>query len=122
MTRKQGKLGRAIERITARSLEALQEYDWPGNVRELENVIERALVLSTGPVLDEATILASTRRPAGGRATGDTLEAVEREHIHRTLEESHWKINGAGNAAERLGLHPSTLRARLHKLGIRRPG
>jgi transcriptional regulator with GAF, ATPase, and Fis domain len=121
VSRKQAKLGRAIERITPRTLAALEGYDWPGNVRELENVIERALVLSTGPVLDEGTILASTRRVAQVGGTNDTLKAAERAHLLRVLEDSRWKINGEGNAAERLGLHPSTLRLRMQKLGIRRP-
>ena len=121
VSRKQAKLERSIERITPRSLAALEAYDWPGNVRELENVIERALVLSAGPVLDEETILASTRRASGIVGATDTLEAAERAHLLRVLEESRWKINGRGNAAERLGLHPSTLRLRMQKLGIRRP-
>jgi transcriptional regulator with GAF, ATPase, and Fis domain len=121
VSRKQARLGRSIERIAPRSLAALEAYDWPGNVRELENVIERALVLSAGPVLDEETILSSTRRAAAAPDGGDTLRGAERAHVLRVLEESRWKINGAGNAADRLGLHPSTLRLRMQKLGIRRP-
>jgi transcriptional regulator with GAF, ATPase, and Fis domain len=121
VARKQATLGRVIKRITPRAMTALEAYDWPGNVRELENVIERALVLSSGPVLDEGTIVASTRRGTEIAGAGDTLEAAERAHLLRVLEESRWRINGAGNAAERLGLHPSTLRLRMQKLGIRRP-
>ncbi|MCU0225717.1 MAG: sigma 54-interacting transcriptional regulator, partial [Acidobacteria bacterium] len=121
VSRKQARLGRSIERIAPRSLAALEAYDWPGNVRELENVIERALVLSAGPVLDEETILSSTHRAAAAPGGGDTLRGAERVHVLRVLEESRWKINGAGNAADRLGLHPSTLRLRMQKLGIRRP-
>nr|MCU0231176.1 hypothetical protein [Acidobacteriota bacterium] len=121
VSRKQARLGRSIERIAPRALAALEAYDWPGNVRELENMIERALVLSAGPVLDEETILSSTRRAAAAPDGGDTLRGAERAHVLRVLEESRWKINGAGNAADRLGLHPSTLRLRMQKLGIRRP-
>jgi len=122
VARKQATLGRSIERITPRTLAALRDYDWPGNVRELENVIERALVLTSGPVLDEGTILASTRRGGAPVPADDTLAAIERAHLCRVLEDACWKINGSGNAAERLGLHPSTLRLRMQKLGIRRPG
>jgi formate hydrogenlyase transcriptional activator len=89
-------------------------------VRELENVIERALILSPGPTLrlDEPfpTTGAGTAEPFVERA-----DQMEREHLLRVLERYGWKIDGAGHAAEALGLHPSTLRGRMQKLGIRRP-
>jgi transcriptional regulator with GAF, ATPase, and Fis domain len=111
-------LGRRIERIPEAALAALSRYAWPGNVRELGNVLERALILSKGPELrlDPAFAGAERRTPAG---LG--LLEVEREHIVRVLEKCRWKINGPGNAAETLGLHPNTLRARLRKLGLARP-
>jgi len=111
-------LGRRIERIPEAAMTALSRYAWPGNVRELGNVLERALILSKGPELriDEAFAGAGRVKPAG---LG--LLEMEREHIVRVLERCRWKINGPGNAAETLGLHPNTLRARLHKLGIERP-
>ncbi len=111
-------LGRRIERIPEAAMTALCRYSWPGNVRELGNVIERALILSKGPELciDEAFAGAARVKPFGLDLAG-----IERKHIVRVLEGCHWKINGRGNAAELLGLHPNTLRARLQKLGIERP-
>ncbi len=111
-------LGATVTSVPEAVLEQLRRYDWPGNVRELENVVERSLILSNGPDLQLA-------EPLGGAATasplGDSLDDVERAHILEVLERSHWKINGSGNAAERLGLHPNTLRNRMKKLGIARP-
>jgi DNA-binding NtrC family response regulator len=98
-------------------MDALQNYSWPGNVRELENVIERALIHSPGGtlrLLDEGFEMPASRAPADA----GTLDAVERTHIEQVLRESRWRINGIGNAAERLGLHPNTLRFRMKKLGI----
>jgi DNA-binding NtrC family response regulator len=99
---------------------ALEQHAWPGNVRELANVIERAMIHSSGTTLrlDETQRLAdAVGRPAGS----ETLEAVERCHIEEALRKSGWRINGTGNAAEMLGLHPNTLRFRMKKLGVQRP-
>src|SRR5262245_11106022 len=111
-------LGRRIERIPEAALAALSHYRWPGNVRELGNVLERALILSKGAELRIDKAFAGT---ASLQPPGLGLAEMEREHILRVLERCHWKINGSGNAADTLGLHPNTLRARLHKLGIERP-
>jgi PAS domain S-box-containing protein len=112
-------LGKEIAAIPKETMKALQDYDWPGNVRELENVIERSVILGSGPVLQLADKLESqTVPPPSGLRT---LEETEREQILKTLSETGWRINGAKGAAAILGLHPSTLRARMHKLGIRRP-
>ena len=99
-------------------MEALQRYAWPGNVRELENVIERAMIASTGDTLqlDEPTTDAVPGATPAGES--DNLDSVQRAHIEAVLERCGWRINGTGNAAERLGLHPNTLRFRMKKLGI----
>jgi len=109
-------LGRKIERVPRRVMDALVSYDWPGNVRELENVIERALILATGSTLHVEEPIAVAARPASER-----LDAIERQHILRVLDRCGWRIHGQGNAAALLGLRPSTLRSRMQKLGIRRP-
>jgi transcriptional regulator with GAF, ATPase, and Fis domain len=113
---RQGELGRRVERVPKRVMEALVNYGWPGNVRELENVIERSLVLSAGPMLQLEEPLVAAARPHA-----DRLDQVEREHILRVLDRCGWRIAGTGHAAEVLGLHPNTLRTRMQKLAIRRP-
>jgi transcriptional regulator with GAF, ATPase, and Fis domain len=118
------RFGKNVTAATPAVMRALQGYDWPGNVRELENVVERAVIVSPGPTLRLAQPLsesASTLAAAGGEpSAGATLSDVERAHIRRTLGDADWRIQGKGGAAERLGLNPSTLRARMRKLGIRR--
>jgi transcriptional regulator with GAF, ATPase, and Fis domain len=113
-------LHRQVKKVPAAVMTALQTYDWPGNVRELQNVIERAMIRSTADtlVLDEGLGVKTSRIEVGD---DDTLESVERRHIEETLRKCGWRINGAGNAADQLGLHPNTLRFRLRKLGITRP-
>jgi formate hydrogenlyase transcriptional activator len=119
-----------IDRIDPEALRRLLAYPWPGNVRELSNVIERAVVLARGPVLDVAPELlpAGVPAPAGPvRAVappppaGQTLEELERRHIRETLERAAWVIEGARGAAAALGMNASTLRSRMKKLGVRRP-
>ncbi len=102
-------------------MDALQRYDWPGNVRELHNVVERAMIRSTGDALAIDETFTTSRRRVGGASTGSDLASIERTHILSVLEECGWRINGSHNAAERLGLHPNTLRFRMKKLGIARP-
>jgi DNA-binding NtrC family response regulator len=102
-------------------IDALQRYAWPGNVRELENVVERAMIASEGDTLQLDAPL--TLRPASraqAEAT-DNLDAVQRAHIQSVLERCGWRINGVGNTAERLGIHPNTLRFRMKKLGMMCP-
>ncbi len=120
---KQKPLGRTIERVPDSTMRKLAAYDWPGNVRELENVIERALILACGPVLEvsDAILFGETAAPAAAEPAGDNLEAAERAHILGVLERCDWTIEGGGHAADRLGLNPSTLRNRMRKLGLRRP-
>jgi transcriptional regulator with GAF, ATPase, and Fis domain len=121
---RQRALGRSIRKITKADMATLQAYEWPGNVRELQNVIERAMILSEGPVLriEEALGSSTTERGAGERRRAtDSLRDTERDHIVAVLERCRWTIEGRGQAAERLGLNPSTLRNRMRKLGIKRP-
>jgi formate hydrogenlyase transcriptional activator len=121
---RQRSLGRAIAKIPKATMATLQAYDWPGNVRELQNVIERALILSHGSVLRVDEVLgpaAATRDDAGSRSPIESLQDVTRAHIVKVLERCRWTIEGRGQAADRLGLNPSTLRNRMRKLDIARP-
>jgi len=113
------KTGKQITSIQKETMKALQEYPWPGNVRELESIIERAVILCPGPVFQLADTLeiSSTPLPSVVR----TLEETERNQILKILSETGWRIDGKDGAAAILGLQPSTLRARMHKLGIVRP-
>jgi formate hydrogenlyase transcriptional activator len=112
------KMGKKITAIAPKDTEVLQNYSWPGNVRELENVIERAVIVSRGPTLCVEVPKTSENSIDGKQ----TLEEIEREHVTRVLEASGWKIEGKGGAAQILGLNPGTLRSRMKKLGIKRPG
>jgi len=100
-------------------MKALQDYPWPGNVRELESIIERAVILCPGPVLQLADKL-EISSPSHS-AVVRTLEETERNQILKILSETRWRIEGKDGAAAILGIHPSTLRARMHKFGIVRP-
>jgi formate hydrogenlyase transcriptional activator len=99
---------------------ALTAYDWPGNVRELENAIERAVILTSGSVLQVPVAELTAHGRASPPAEG-TLEATERDAILKALRESHWVIGGPDGAARRLGLKRTTLHSRMEKLGIARP-
>ncbi|MBI5551766.1 MAG: sigma 54-interacting transcriptional regulator [Desulfobacterales bacterium] len=113
------RMGKRIDIVPASVMHALQAYHWPGNVRELENVLERAVINSSGPKL---RLVDELKKPFKDLGTSQrTLEAVEREYIVRVLEQTHWKVGGQNSAAEILGLNRSTLRARMRKLNIRRP-
>jgi PAS domain S-box-containing protein len=114
------KMGKQIESIPKDVMQALIDYSWPGNVRELESVIERAVILAPGSVLQLADNLEIS--PPVLSAATKTLVETERNHILRILADTGWRIEGKEGAASILGLHPSTLRARMHKLGIVRPG
>ncbi|MFO7818228.1 MAG: sigma-54 interaction domain-containing protein [Thermodesulfobacteriota bacterium] len=113
------RLGKVIEIIPLNVMDALLQYHWPGNVRELENVLERAVINSSGPKL---RLVDELKKPAQDAARADkTLEDVERDYIIRVLEQVDWKESGKNSAAEILGLDRSTLRARMRKLNIRKP-
>ncbi|MHB8139587.1 MAG: sigma 54-interacting transcriptional regulator [Smithellaceae bacterium] len=113
------KLGKRITTISNDTLAELQDYVWPGNVRELESVIERAVILCEGPVLHLADKLVISS-PSISSAMR-TLEETERNQMLKILSETKWRIEGKDGAAAILGLNASTLRARMHKLGIVRP-
>jgi transcriptional regulator with GAF, ATPase, and Fis domain len=119
------KAGKPIHGIATATLERLVRYPWPGNVRELENLIERGVVLSSGPTLELDAHLLQAPPPAPKRvetpaAGASALEDVERQHILAVLERTAWVIEGSRGAAQLLDLTPSTLRSRMKKLGIRR--
>ncbi len=110
------RLGKDVKMIPAGVMNALRQYHWPGNVRELENVLERAVINSSGPKL---RLVDELRKPRGDAARPEqTLEHVERDYILRVLERTDWKVSGQNSAAEILGLDRSTLRARMRKLDI----
>jgi formate hydrogenlyase transcriptional activator len=115
---------KSINAVSSVTLKTLQDYDWPGNVRELENVIERAVIVCTGPILHLADPLCdcplANRRVTPAESPGTTLEEIDGEHIRRILLAVGWRIEGKGGAADLLGLNSSTLRARMRKLGIQR--
>jgi chemotaxis protein methyltransferase CheR len=113
------RLGKSIEIIPVSVMNALRDYHWPGNVRELENVLERAVINSSGPKLHLVDELKTP--PKDLKTAKKTLEAVERDYIVRVLEQTHWKVSGKNGASEILGLNRSTLRARMRKLGIHQP-
>lgn len=113
------RLGKTIEVVPMSVMDSLCQYSWPGNVRELENVLERAVLNSSGPKLrlvDELENL-YTKAPKPEQ----TLEKVERDYIIKVLEQVQWKVSGKNSAAEILGLERSTLRARMRKLNINKP-
>ena len=132
------KFGKKVAGVLPDSMDRLMSYPWPGNIRELQNVIERAVVLSTGPTLRLEDDLLPTSgegvavpqspiqeagRPAGLTSSRlPTLEEMERSHILAALQQSGGVVEGPKGAARILNLRPNTLRSRMKKLGIKRPG
>ena len=129
------RLGKTIDTIDANAMSALAHYPWPGNIRELQNVIESAVILTSGPVLNVRTeeLRAANHSPsppallppdvngtsASNRNIRETLEETERQQIMAALEKSNWVVAGVDGAAARLGMKRSTLQSRMQKLGIR---
>ncbi len=114
------RMNRRIEIIPDATMNVLMDYDWPGNVRELQNFIERAVILSTGTVLQAP--LEALRYLTGARPeTPITLQQAECTHILKTLKETNWVIGGRKGAAEKLGLKRTTLISKMRKLGLSRP-
>jgi transcriptional regulator with GAF, ATPase, and Fis domain len=114
------KMNKDIQKIPSKEMDKLISHSWPGNVRELENVIERGVVLSSSAVFKAAEPDMHIHSGEPEPATG-SLEENERNHILRVLEQKGWKVRGPGGVAEALAIHPSTLAARMKKLGIKRP-
>jgi PAS domain S-box-containing protein len=111
------KMGRNVQGVHPDSMQAFQRYSWPGNIRELRNVIERSLILNTGDYFRaELSDLESAHA-----AKGHALSELESEQLRHILVSTRWRVRGKGGAAEVLGLKPTTLEARLKKLGIQRP-
>ncbi len=111
------KMGKRIDSVPQTATEALMIYAWPGNVRELQNVLERAVIISRVPQLELGEWPLAPA--AGGRESRiQTLEELERQHIVEVLELTNWQVSGDKGAAKVLGLKPTTLNARMAKLGI----
>jgi len=111
------RMGRKIEGVHASTMQDFQRYGWPGNIRELRNVIERNLILNTGAIF-RAEI---PELEPGMRHSPRRLHEVEAEHMRAVLQTTRWRVRGKGGAAEIIGLKPTTLEAKMKKLGIRRP-
>jgi formate hydrogenlyase transcriptional activator len=109
-----GKMGKKIYIVPESTIEMLKQYQWPGNVRELRNIIEQAVIITDGDVLQ----VNLPQGISGSIKEMDTLEQVERQHIIKTLKKTGWRIKGRNGAAQLLGLKPSTLYAKMEKLGI----
>jgi len=130
------KLGKQISSVSDEAMQQLTNYSWPGNIRELQNVIERAVILSPGNTLVLAEKLRGSSatsavampvktapvEAAPATGNGGSLDEVERRHIESVLNQVNWMIEGNGGAAKVLDMNPSTLRSRMQKLGIKRPG
>ena len=117
------KLGKEIKSVSESTIERLKEYSWPGNIRELENIVERAVILSTGDTLEIYESLRGSLSESDMELKEDMplrLEDLEREHIINVLNQTGWQIHGDKGAAKILGLNPSTLRTRMVKLGIKK--
>lgn len=110
--------GKRVESISKEAMHDLQRYAWPGNVRELRNVIERAVIMSSGPELEVSTPASAASRTRLPHT--QTLVDREVEHIRTVLEMTNWRIRGTGGAAERLAVKPTTLESRMARLGISR--
>ena len=121
--RLQRRLGKHIKTVPSSVMDDLKAYPWPGNVRELENVIERAVIITPGNMLQLAAPLESPTSTSGNPpdAPIKTLSELEKDYILQVLRKTNWNISGKGGAAELLGLNSSTLRGRMRKHDIRRP-
>ena len=111
-----------LDTISSETMNSLVRYSWPGNIRELQNVIERAVILSSGSTLRvPLTDLKPRSANNDGGAGVLTLEEMERRHILSVLDQTQWILSGPNGAAARLGMKRPTLQFRMHKLGISRP-
>jgi formate hydrogenlyase transcriptional activator len=115
------RMHKTIETIPSDTMQGLIRYPWPGNIRELQNIIERAVIVSPGPVLQVPLTDLNPRAVPSRPMPQDTLEDAERKHILAVLKETQWVLGGLNGAAARLGMKRSTLQFRMRKLGIARP-
>ena len=111
-------MNRAVETIPAETLEQMVNYRWPGNIRELENLIERAVIVSPGPVLRVPLNEIKSGAEPEPSAESLTLRAAERDHILKALEATNWILAGPRGAAARLGMKRTTLQSKMRKLGV----
>jgi PAS domain S-box-containing protein len=114
------RIGKRIDGIALSTMTRLIDYAWPGNIRELENILERAVILTTGPLVELAPEVLPAREPVREMGSQPTLEDVERDYIVTLLKQTAGVVEGPHGAAQILGLHPNTLRNRMKKLGITR--
>ncbi|RYG47647.1 MAG: DNA-binding response regulator, partial [Chitinophagaceae bacterium] len=117
------KTGKKLQGVSEHVLARLMAYDWPGNIRELKHLIERGVLLCRGTILDEIALPIIARNEAEhapGASNLKTIEENERDHIISVLRQCNGKIWGSGAAAEVLNIHPSTLKSRMKKLGIKK--
>jgi len=114
------KLGKQIDMIPKVTLSKLCSYRWPGNIRELENIVERAVVLASGRVLEVDDLIDLDSHPKRFNRY-PSLKEVERDYILKVLQKTGWRVSGEKGAAKILDLNPKTLESKLKKLGIRRP-
>ena len=112
-------MGKKIKKVPEHAMDALCKWTWPGNIREMENFIERAVILSSGPVLNVPVDELKDAAMVGYEGNG-TLESAERDHIARILRESGGVLSGPHGAAAKLGLKRTTLQGKMRKLGISR--
>jgi transcriptional regulator with GAF, ATPase, and Fis domain len=110
--------GKTIEKIPSEVMAALENHDWPGNIRELQNVIERAVIMTSGPVLNWPAMEPARAPEVAKPVSIRTLADAERAHITATLDKTNWVIGGKHGAAAQLGLPRTTLLARMQRLGI----
>jgi formate hydrogenlyase transcriptional activator len=120
------RMNKPVQSVSRETMNLLVDYSWPGNIRELQNVIERGVVLSEGPILTLGADLLPVEgagtgvEPAAETKDGDSLEEIQRQHILRVLDRTGWVISGPRGAGTILNLHPNTLRSLMDRLGIRR--
>jgi len=145
--------GKRIDGVAPAAMQRLEAYRWPGNVRELQNVVERAVILATGPTIGLEALpdlgagldagglswVAPLAGPSFGAAPSNeaaphpaprapvvrppnAIDEVERDYVAQILQDTAWVIEGRRGAARLLGLHPNTLRSRMKRWGLKRPG
>jgi formate hydrogenlyase transcriptional activator len=113
-------MNKRVDAIAKTSMDALTAYAWPGNIRELRNILERAMILATGPALNVEIVEPGASAVAS--LPSQDIRSVERDHILKVLQQKGWRIRGQAGAAAALGLNATTLEYRMVKLGIKRPG